>query len=55
MGSRNEHRGATGIAHFLEHLMFRGTPTYGPGQYAKIVERNGGHKNAFTMQYVTSY
>ena len=55
VGSRNEHRGATGIAHFLEHLMFRGTPTYGPGQYAKIVERNGGQNNAFTMQDVTSY
>src|SRR5688572_22243258 len=29
VGSRNEHRGATGIAHFLEHLMFKGTPTHG--------------------------
>src|SRR5919204_3001295 len=41
VGSRNEARGATGIAHFLEHLMFRGTPTNGPGAYARIVERNG--------------
>ena len=31
VGSRNEARGATGIAHFLEHLMFKGTPKHGPG------------------------
>ena len=55
VGSRNEARGATGIAHFLEHLMFRGTPSHGPGEYAKIVERNGGQDNAFTSQDVTSY
>jgi zinc protease len=55
VGSRNEARGATGIAHFLEHLMFRGTPTNGPGAFARIVERNGGQDNAFTSQDVTSY
>ena len=55
VGSRNEARGATGIAHFLEHLMFRGTPTHGPGAFARIVERNGGQDNAFTSQDVTSY
>ena len=55
VGSRNESRGATGLAHFLEHLMFRGTPTHGPGVFARIVERNGGQDNAFTSQDVTSY
>jgi len=55
VGSRNEARGATGIAHFLEHLMFRGTPSNPPGAYARIVERNGGQDNAFTSQDVTSY
>jgi zinc protease len=55
VGSRNEARGATGLAHFLEHLMFRGTARYGPGQFARIVERNGGQHNAFTSQDVTSY
>jgi zinc protease len=55
VGSRNEARGATGIAHFLEHLMFRGTPSHPPGDYARIVERNGGQDNAFTSQDVTSY
>jgi len=54
-GSRNELRGATGIAHFLEHLMFRGTAKYGPGAFARLVERNGGQDNAFTSQDVTSY
>jgi zinc protease len=55
VGSRNELRGATGIAHFLEHLMFRGTAKYGPGVFARLVERNGGQDNAFTSQDVTSY
>ena len=55
VGSRNEARGATGIAHFLEHLMFRGTAKYGPGVFARLVERNGGQDNAFTSQDVTSY
>src|SRR5438128_7227304 len=54
VGSRNELRGATGIAHFLEHLMFKGTPTHGPKQFARLVEENGGQDNAFTSQDVTS-
>jgi len=55
VGSRNEHRGLTGIAHFLEHLMFKGTPSHGPKQFARLVEQNGGQDNAFTSQDVTSY
>jgi zinc protease len=55
VGSRNEARGATGIAHFLEHLMFRGTAKHGPGAFARLVERNGGQDNAFTSRDVTSY
>ena len=55
VGSRNEHRGLTGIAHFLEHLMFKGTPSHGPKQFARLVEENGGQDNAFTSQDVTSY
>jgi zinc protease len=54
-GSRDEARGATGIAHFLEHLMFKGTPRYGPRQFAQLVEQNGGNDNAFTSHDVTSY
>jgi zinc protease len=55
VGSRNELAGATGIAHFLEHMMFKGTPTYGRGQFAALVEQNGGQDNAFTSHDVTSY
>ncbi|MBM4441837.1 MAG: insulinase family protein [Candidatus Rokubacteria bacterium] len=55
VGSRNEARGHTGLAHFLEHMMFKGTPTYGRGQFARLVEQNGGQDNAFTSQDVTSY
>ena len=53
VGSRNEQRGATGIAHLLEHLMFKGTPTHGPREFARLVEQNGGRDNAFTSQDIT--
>src|SRR5215471_15816525 len=55
VGSRNERPGATGLAHFLEHMMFKGTPTNGKGRFAQLVEQNGGQDNAFTTQDVTSY
>src|SRR5436309_10914215 len=55
VGSRNEQRGSTGIAHFLEHMMFKRTPSHGPKQFARLVEENGGQDNAFTSQDVTSY
>src|SRR5262245_1692966 len=55
VGSRNEQRGATGLAHFLEHMMFKGTARYPRGQFAELVEKNGGQSNAFTTQDVTSY
>jgi len=55
VGSRNEQRGATGLAHFLEHMMFKGTPKYARGQFAELVEKNGGQNNAFTTHDVTSY
>jgi len=55
VGSRDEHRGATGIAHFLEHMMFKGTPAHGRKEFARLVEENGGQDNAFTSQDVTSY
>jgi zinc protease len=55
VGSRNEVPGATGLAHFLEHMMFKGTPAHGKGQFARLVEENGGQDNAFTSHDVTSY
>src|SRR6266536_5150299 len=55
VGSRNEIPGATGLAHFLEHMMFKGTPSHGKGQFSRIVEENGGQDNAFTSHDVTAY
>src|SRR5215510_11736357 len=55
VGSRNEVRGRTGLAHFLEHMMFKGTPTHGPRQFSRLMEQNGGRDNAFTSQDVTAY
>src|SRR5207247_8684488 len=55
VGSRTEQRGATGLAHFLEHMMFKGTAAHPRGEFSELVERNGGKNNAFTTQDVTSY
>ena len=55
VGSSDEERGKTGIAHFLEHLMFKGTEKLGPGEFSKIVARNGGQDNAFTSNDSTAY
>jgi zinc protease len=55
VGSRNEQPGATGLAHFLEHMMFKGTPAHGKGEFARLVEGNGGRDNAFTTQDATTY
>jgi zinc protease len=55
VGSRNERSGATGLAHFLEHMMFKGTPRHGKGEFSRLVEQNGGQDNAFTTQDETSY
>jgi zinc protease len=55
VGSRNEQPGATGLAHLVEHMMFKGTPTYGPQAYASLIEQSGGQDNAFTSQDHTSY
>lgn len=55
VGSSDEQRGKSGIAHFLEHLMFKGTDKIGPGQFSKIVARNGGQDNAFTTNDSTAY
>ncbi|MGH7402770.1 MAG: M16 family metallopeptidase [Candidatus Rokuibacteriota bacterium] len=55
VGSRNERPGATGLAHFLEHMMFKGTPTHGRGELARLIEQNGGRDNAFTTKDMTGY
>jgi len=55
VGAADEPRGSSGIAHFLEHLMFKGTDAILPGQFSKIVAKNGGEDNAFTNHDVTAY
>ena len=55
VGSADEGPGETGIAHFLEHLMFKGTKTRKPGEFSQIVARNGGQENAFTSTDYTAY
>lgn len=55
VGSADEPRGKSGIAHFLEHLMFKGTDKLEPGEFSKIIARNGGEENAFTSYDYTAY
>jgi len=55
VGSSYEHNGITGISHALEHMMFRGTQKYGPGELDRIIAENGGEQNAFTYYDYTAY
>jgi zinc protease len=55
VGAADEPPGASGIAHFLEHLMFKATDKIGTGEFSKIVSRLGGQDNAFTAQDITAY
>ena len=55
VGAADEQSGKSGIAHFLEHLLFKGTKKIAPGEFSKIVARNGGQDNAFTHLDYTGY
>lgn len=55
VGGRNEKDGKSGLAHFLEHMMFKGTPTTKPEEYSRIIAKNGGQSNAFTTADCTVY
>lgn len=55
VGSADEDVGKSGIAHFFEHLMFRGTQKIAPGEFSKTVARLGGQDNAFTSYDFTAY
>jgi zinc protease len=55
VGSRNEFDGKSGLSHFLEHMMFKGTPSVKPEEYSRIIAKNGGNSNAFTSQDYTVY
>ncbi len=54
-GSMDETNGTTGVAHLLEHMMFKGTPSTGPGEFSRRVAAAGGRDNAFTNKDYTAY
>ncbi len=55
VGSRNERTGITGISHWVEHMMFKGTARLGKGDIHRLVSRNGGTHNAMTYRDFTCY
>src|SRR4051812_9721424 len=54
-GAADERLGKSGVAHFLEHLMFKGTPKVPEGQFSIIVKKLGGNDNAFTTHDYTAF
>ncbi len=55
VGSSYEYNGITGVSHVLEHMMFKGTEQYAPGEFSRIIAANGGRENAFTGRDYTAY
>ncbi len=55
VGSIDEVNGVTGVAHALEHMMFKGTPTTPTGEYSRVIAAAGGRDNAFTSNDFTGY
>jgi zinc protease len=55
VGGVDESNGTSGVAHVLEHMMFKGTNEVPPGQFSKIIASNGGKDNAFTNRDYTTY
>ncbi len=55
VGASYEHDGKTGVAHVLEHMMFKGTKKHGVGEFSNIIAENGGRENAFTGTDYTAY
>lgn len=55
VGSRDERSGETGLSHFLEHMMFKGTDRYRKGEIDQLTSKLGGSNNAFTDSDVTAY
>ena len=55
IGSADEPVGASGVAHFLEHLLFKATDTLESGEFSTVVAANGGSDNAFTSYDYTAY
>ena len=54
-GSMDEMDGRSGVAHVLEHMMFKGSSLLGPGEFSRRVARLGGRENAFTSRDYTGY
>lgn len=55
VGSRHEIPGKTGISHWVEHMMFKGTPDFPGSDLDRMISREGGHWNAFTWLDFTAY
>ena len=55
VGSRNEKPGTTGVSHWVEHMQFKGTPTFPAGKLDRVISRDGGYWNAFTWLDWTAY
>src|SRR6185295_3512808 len=55
VGSADEEQGKSGIAHFLEHLMFKGTAKHPMGHFSRTLATLGGQENAFTSSDYTAY
>ncbi len=55
VGGADEQQGKSGIAHFFEHLMFKGTKTYPAGEFSRRIAEIGGQENAFTSNDYTAY
>ncbi|HRY23560.1 MAG: pitrilysin family protein [Geminicoccaceae bacterium] len=55
VGTADSPPGKSGLPHFLEHLMFKGTEAIAPGEFSKIVARHGGNDNAMTSSDFTAY
>ena len=54
-GSNVEKKGKSGLAHFMEHLMFKGTKKYPNSYYSNFISKIGGSENAFTSYDYTAY
>ncbi len=55
VGASDEKQPYTGVSHMLEHMMFKGTQKLEPGEFSKIIAKNGGDENAFTSKDFTAY
>ncbi len=55
IGAADDPQGKSGLAHYHEHLMFKGSPKFGAGEFVRLVGKNGGDHNAFTGRDATSY